>query len=173
MQYSASACGESSRRCSRAVEKPAYLSTKDTKEKTKGYGNDSNSSECLRVISCPSGIIFSFNSLPNGQRERESIQVRSSIRIFMSEENVDARESPALCSSGRHQNRPPCETSRMRRVHQVRLAMGSSSDVSGMRCDVVLRQFTQSPCEQTCPGKRTSRDRLGRARRTMVVLLSR
>ena len=59
----------------------------------------------------------------------------------------------------------------MRGLHENWRAMGASANVSGMRRDAVLRQFTTSARQQTRALDRTSRHSLGPAQRTLVVLL--
>lgn len=52
-------------------------------------------------------------------------------------------------------------------------ALGPSADLPGVRRDALLRRLTQSPRHQARAREQTSRDRVGRARGALVVLLSR
>jgi hypothetical protein len=60
----------------------------------------------------------------------------------------------------------------MRRMRKDRQLLGSSADVPDVWSYAVLRQLTESACQQTRAREWTSGDRIGAAGRALVVLLS-
>jgi hypothetical protein len=59
----------------------------------------------------------------------------------------------------------------MRRMREDRQLLGPSTDVSDMWSDALLRQLAESARKQTRARQWTSGDRIGAARRAVVVLL--
>ena len=57
-------------------------------------------------------------------------------------------------------------------MRKDRFLLGASPDVPGMWSDALLRQLAESARQQTRARQWTSGDRIGAARRALVVLLS-
>jgi hypothetical protein len=86
------------------------------------------------------------------------------------EEQPDERQAMPPHRRDRPGPRPRAQG--VRGVREDRCPVGASPDAPGVRPDALLRQLPESPREQARPGGRASRDRLGRARRALAVLLS-
>lgn len=67
-------------------------------------------------------------------------------------------------------HRHPGETARVRRMHEDRVSMGSSSYLPGVRRHAVLRQLAESPRDEACTGEPAPGDRVSRVRRAFAIL---